>query len=58
MAQLRQDPGKWVEWIVRGEGDSVDDLMRAYPAAFNGFTPIERDEAPGEGWVEIYRRNQ
>lgn len=55
--QLRQDPGKWVEWIVRGEGDSVDELMRAYPAAFNGFTLVERDEAPGEGWVEIYRRN-
>jgi Dolichyl-phosphate-mannose-protein mannosyltransferase len=56
--QVTQNPGGWVEWIVRGEGDTVDDLMRAYPGAFTGFSLVERDEAPGEGWVEIYRRKK
>lgn len=53
--QLPQKPGQWVQWILRGEDDSVDELMRAYPQAFKNFELVERDDFPGEGWVEIYR---
>lgn len=45
-----------VGWIIRGEDDPVDQLMRANPGAFGGFTLVERDEFPHEGWVEVYRR--
>ena len=45
-----------VGWIIRGTDDPVDQLMRAFPAAFEGFTLVERDAYAGEGWVEIYRR--
>jgi Dolichyl-phosphate-mannose-protein mannosyltransferase len=54
--QLPQNPGKWVEWILRGKDDSVDELMRAYPAAFNRFELAERDQFPQGQWFEIYRR--
>lgn len=54
--QLRSDPGKWVEWILRGNDDSVDELMRAYPGAFSQFKLVQRDQLPEGKWVEIYRR--
>ncbi len=53
---LRPDAGKWVEWIFRGEGDPVDELMRADPQAFADFELLERDSFPKEGSVTIYRR--
>jgi hypothetical protein len=53
---LRSDAGKWVEWIIRGDGDAVDDLMRAYPQTFAHFDLLERDSFPNEGSVAIYRR--
>jgi len=53
---LRPDAGKWVEWIIRGEGDAVDELMRAYPQAFARFELLERDSFPNEGSVAIYRK--
>ena len=53
---LRPDAGKWVEWIIRGDGDAVDELMRAYPQAFADFELLERDSFPNEGSVAIYRR--
>lgn len=55
-SELRSEPTKWVEWIIRGDGDAVDEMMRAYPRAFNDFQLIERTTVPGEGGVEIYRR--
>jgi len=55
--QLRYGPRKEVEWIIRGEGDGVDDLMRAYPEAFRDFDRVERGRFPGEGSVEVYRRS-
>ena len=54
--RLRPDAGKWVEWIIRGEGDAVDELMRAYPQAFADFDLLERDSFPNESSVAIYRR--
>ena len=35
-AQMQTEPEKWVEWIIRGDGDAVDSLMQAYPG-FQGF---------------------
>lgn len=54
--QLPADPGKWVVWIIRGEGDTVDALMRAYPKAFNRFTLVERRSFGPGNVVEIYHR--
>ena len=53
---LRRDARKWVEWIVRSDGDSVDELMRAYPQAFASFDLLEKDSMPKEGSVAIYRK--
>ena len=55
--RLRADPEQLVEWIVRGDGDTVDELMRAYPQSFVAFDLLEKDEFPGEGSVAIYRRH-
>jgi hypothetical protein len=46
-----------VEWIFRGEGDQVDELMRAYPQAFSNFDLIEKDSFKKDGSVAIYRKN-
>jgi len=54
---LRPDAGKWVEWIIRGDGDAVDELMRAYPQPFVKFELLERDSFPNEGSVAIYRNS-
>ncbi len=54
---LRPDAGKWVEWVVRSDGDAVDELMRACPQAFAQFELLERDSFPREGSVAIYRKN-
>ena len=56
--RLRPDAAKWVEWIIRGEGDAVDDLMRAYPQAFAEFELLERNSFPNEGSVAIYRKSR
>jgi hypothetical protein len=45
-----------VGWIIRGDGDRVDQLMRAYPQAFTDFKLIEEVVEPPEGSVRIYRR--
>jgi hypothetical protein len=55
---LRPDAGKWVEWIIRGDGDPVDELMRAYPEAFADFDLLEKDSFPNEGSVAFYRKNR
>ena len=54
--QVSHDPAHLVEWIIRGEGDSVDDLMRARPSAFKAFELVERFQFAKMSWVEIYRR--
>jgi hypothetical protein len=54
--ELRTDASKFVEWIIRGDGDPVDDLMRAYPQAFRDFELVEKDSFSKEGSVAIYRR--
>jgi len=55
---LRVHPERLVEWIIRGDGDAVDELMRAYPPAFEAFELLEKDTFPGEGGVAIYRRRK
>ncbi len=55
-AKMRTDPERWVEWIIRGQGDAVDELMRAYPQAFKDFALVDEAKFPGEGSLEIYRR--
>jgi hypothetical protein len=53
--QLPRDPGAWAEWILRGQGDTVDELMRAYPDSFKDFSLVEKGNfGPGDE-VEIYR---
>ena len=54
--KMRREPEKWVEWIIRGDGDAVDNLMRAYPQAFARFYLVEKIEVQGEGSVAVYRR--
>jgi hypothetical protein len=54
--QVWQDPAQWVEWIIRGEDDSVDAMMRAHPPPFKKFELVERDQFGKGSWVEIYRR--
>ena len=56
--QMRTEPQKWVEWIIRGEGDGVDELMRAYPGAFPDFGIVDQGMSPGEGRFWIYRRRK
>jgi hypothetical protein len=56
--QLPGNPGEWVEWILRGEDDSVDELMRAYPEAFKEFDLVEHRKFGAGEEVEIYRRRQ
>ena len=53
--QMRTHPEDWVEWIVRGDGDAVDTLMRAYPQAFKGFEIVDQGDFAKEGKFEIYR---
>ena len=54
--RFQREPGKWVEWIIRSDGDDVDALMRAYPESFQGFEPAFDKTWPREGRVRIYRR--
>lgn len=54
--QLRRAIPNEVGWIIRGNGDSVDEMMRAYPGVFRDFDLVQQDRIAGEGSVEIYRR--
>jgi hypothetical protein len=45
-----------VEWIIRGEDDPVDWLMRAHPDAFTKFEIVLQESVTGEGNLTIYRR--
>jgi hypothetical protein len=56
--KLRSEPEKLVGWIVRGDGDAVDELMRAHPQAFTDFELVEKDVFASEGGVAIYRRRR
>jgi len=56
--QLRVGVPREVGWILRGDGDRVDELMRAYPQAFAEFELVEKYKFPGEDGVAIYRRRR
>jgi hypothetical protein len=57
-AQMHTEPQKWVEWIIRGDGDAIDGLMQAYPRAFQDYEVVDQGEFPGEGGFKIYRRRK
>lgn len=56
--KMRTEPDKWVEWVIRGRGDSIDSLMNAYPQAFTAFELVDQGSFPREGSFEIYRRRK
>lgn len=61
---LAESPAHWpvdsplgsITWIVRGDGDPVDQMMRAHPVSFAGFSLLETYHFPGEDTVRVYRR--
>jgi hypothetical protein len=53
---LERGVGPGVGWIIRGDSDRVDQLMRAYPQAFADFELIDQVVEPSDGSVRIYRR--
>ncbi len=56
--KLRSEPEKLAEWIIRGQGDPVDELMRAHPEAFRGYDLLMRVDVKPEGSVSVYRRHR
>ncbi len=48
--------GQYVEWIVRKRGDPVDELMKAFPQAFQDFEVVSQRTFSRGIYVEIYRR--
>ena len=57
-SELRLGAQEWAGWILRGDGDRVDELMRTYPQAFADFELVEKYKFPGEDGVGIYRRRK
>jgi hypothetical protein len=53
--RIQTEPEKWVEWIIRGDGDSVDSLMQAYPQVFKNYEVVDQGTFRGEGSFTIYR---
>jgi hypothetical protein len=53
--RMRTEPQNWVGWIIRGNGDAVDQLMQTYPGAFKDFELVEQGSYTGEGDFRIYR---
>jgi hypothetical protein len=49
-------PDKMVQWIVRGNDEPVDWLMRAHPKSFSRFAVAFQKDAPGEGSLTVYRK--
>lgn len=56
--KLRTESDKWVAWIIRGDGDAVDELMRTYPEAFANFELVASGSFPEEGSVAVYKRRK
>ncbi len=54
--ELPEGAQKFVEWIVSGELDPVNILMRAYPKAFTDFEPVFHRHYSQQGSITIYRR--
>ena len=61
--ELPLGPDRWppgspltsLHWILRGQGDPVDEVMRAYPSAFASFELVAQYAYPGEDRVQVYR---
>src|SRR5579885_1648371 len=48
--------GQYVDWTVRKWGDPVDELMKAFPQAFQDFEVVSQRTFSRGIYVEIYRR--
>jgi hypothetical protein len=63
---IPQGPEHWpadsplnkITWILRSDGDSVDQMMRAYPGSFSGFDLIATYRFAREDTERVYRRHQ
>ena len=49
-------PDKMVQWIVRGNDEPVDWLMRAQSESFGRFAVVLQKDVAGEGSLIVYRR--
>lgn len=54
--RLPEGAQKYVKWIVAGEGDPVDILMRAYPNGFKDFKEVYHKTLPQQKTITIYER--
>lgn len=54
--EIPQGAQKLVKWIVAGQGDPVDILMRAYPSAFKDFREVYHKSLPQQNSITIYER--
>jgi len=54
-AKVRAVPQQWVTWIIRGDGDEVDELMESYPQAYTDYVEVVHGEFAHEGGFRIYR---
>ena len=52
--ELPDGPEKLVQWIIRSDVDSVDELMCAHPAAFSNYTLLTTRKFPAGGGFSIY----
>ena len=55
---MRYGADRWVGWVFRSAGDSVDELMRDYPQAFRDLDLVQDYKFAGEDEVRIYRRRK
>jgi hypothetical protein len=49
-------PLRSITWILRGDGDAVDQIMRAYPGSFADAKLVDTYRFPSEDTVRVYRR--
>ncbi len=54
--KLRLGASGYAGLIIAKEGDSVDDLMRAYPNAFDDFELVNQETLPSGYYLRMYRR--
>lgn len=56
--RLPSGAAPWAAWIIRGRGDTVDEMMRAYPDAFKDFGVVAHYHFEGEDEIWIYRKRE
>ncbi len=56
--KLRFGAARYAGWVLLKQGDPVDQLMRAHPAAFADFQLAARNSLPRGSYVEIFHRER